>query len=213
MWIAYATELVGSSGNHPSRPPLATDGTRNESRLSRSFALPVGRPSSAVARLRRVEASSRAPSSGKFAGRGGELRHHPSPLPQERGLPFPPAGHRFASTPFLAHPSADRRHRPGAEPGQCRGASAPLGPHDRSAPVIPPSPGGEGRGEGGTFHRLATAPIYSHYYMGYGGSAQRQGEGGTCPPVRSRSGFLAIPCSIRVSSVAKILFPTHFPPS
>ena len=127
MWTAYAAKLAGKSGNQPSRSFPATDETRNESRLSRSFALPVGRPSSAVALLRRVEARSRAPSSGKLANRGGEFRPHPGPLPQERGLPFPPAGHRFSSSPFLAHPSADDRHRPGAEPGKCRGASANAG--------------------------------------------------------------------------------------
>ena len=171
MWTAYAAKLAGKSGNQPSRSFPATDETRNESRLSRSFALPVGRPSSAVALLRRVEARSRAPSSGKLANRGGEFRPHPGPLPQERGLPFPPAGHRFSSSPFLAHPSADDRHRPGAEPGKCRGASAPA---------FTPSPGGEGRGEGGIVHRLSTAPTYSHYTVGYSGSAQRRGEGGTC---------------------------------
>src|SRR6266571_3068248 len=92
--------------------------------------------------------------------RGGEFRPHPSPLPQERGLPLQPPRHRFASSPFPAHPSADGRHRPGAEPVTGCGASATVGPHDSTAATVPPSPGGDGgsaqrRGEGGTFHQLS----------------------------------------------------------
>src|SRR6266705_2229026 len=108
-----------------------------------------GCPSSvAMRRAEREEASAPAQASAKPADRGGEFRPHPGPLPQERGLQLQPADHRFASASFLDHPSADRRQKTAETAGKCRGASAPLVARDSTAPAVPPSPGGEGRGEG-----------------------------------------------------------------
>src|SRR6266849_10304868 len=99
--------------------------------------------------------SSRVPSSGKLADRGGELRPHPGPLPQERELPLQPTGHRFASASFLDRPSTEGRRRPCPTTVTGCETSAAFGPRDSTAAPISPSPGGEGRGEGGTFAPLA----------------------------------------------------------
>jgi len=155
--------------------------------------------------------SSRVPSSGKLADRGGELRPHPGPLPQERELPLQPTGHRFASASFLDRPSTEGRRRPGAEPGNCGGESAPVAAHDSTAAAISPSPGGEGWGEGGTSLQFAqhvanrrqrhdAGPHPPPSAGGDCGSAQRQGEGGTFGPLpASVAPFFSMfhPCFIR----------------
>src|SRR6266849_870501 len=138
--------------------------------------------------------SSRVPSSGKLADRGGEFRPHPCPLPQERELPLQPTDHRFASASFLACPSTEGRRRPCPTTVTGCGTSAALGPRDPTAAPPSPSPGGEGRGEGGTSLQFAqhvanrrqrhdAGPHPPPSAGGDCGSAQRQGEGGTFGPL------------------------------
>src|SRR5713101_5788681 len=72
--------------------------------------------------------------------RGGTAADSPSPGGEGRGeggISLPPA-----------HPTNDRV-RPAWTPGKGCAASAPVAAHGPTAAAAAPSPGGEGRGEGG----------------------------------------------------------------